>query len=281
MNMRFALMGTDGFADALAQAGSAVPGLEMPRCASADELGTLEADAAILACPADKMEAAAQVAAARGMDAAIPGWFAAERAALERLHARFRAQGRRLRLMFPARCAPNVRDVHRILRAEKLGRIGVLNLFLQWAEPGMGALHPLAEGLCLAEDWLGKPAALHGIRSAAGDVDCAALTARFESGALLNLQCVCAPGEGAWKTEYELSGSEGNLVYDGAEARSVRISGTDARFPLLGTRLCPLESMLRALPAEFAAGEAGAPEEGLALAAQIERAFAEGGEAHA
>lgn len=282
--MRFVLLGKDGFADALAKAGGAVSGLEMLRCASAKEMEAANADAAILTCVSGELEAAAEAAAERGMDVAIPGWLAAEHARLDRLHECFEAQGRRLRLLFPERYAPNVADVRRILRAERLGRIGVLNLFIQWAESGLGALYPLTEGLCLAEDWLGRPIALHGVRSATGDVACAALTARFESGALLNLQSVCAPGEGAWRTEYELSGSEGNLAYDSAEARSVRLSGTpgmNARYPLLGTKVCPLERMLRALPKEFAAGEAGVPAEERALAAQIERAFGEGSEVHA
>ncbi len=282
--MRIILLGTDGFADALAKAGCAVSGLELVPCASVKEFETINADAAILTCTTKEMEDAAMGAAERKMEVGIPGWFAVERARLERLHVFFQARGRRLRLLFPARYAPNVMDVHRVLQAEKLGRIGILNMFTQWAEPGAGALYSLAEGLCLAEDWLGKPATLHGFRSAAGDVACATLTARFESGALLNLQSVCAPGEGSWKMAYELSGSAGNLAYDSAEARSVCISwesSMNTRYPLLGTQVCPLAQMLRALPEMFATGEAGVPADGRALALQIEQAFDEGGKAHA
>ncbi|HSK69892.1 MAG TPA: hypothetical protein VLA21_11585, partial [Candidatus Limnocylindria bacterium] len=80
--------------------------------------------------------------------------------------------------------------------------------------------------------------------------------------------------------EYELSGAQGNLVYDAARARSVRTQPAPAPgFPFLpefmGTAMCPIAAALRDLPKRLEAQGHGMAEEGMRMADILRRAFSE------
>lgn len=274
--MRFVVLGTNCFAQALEQAGKE---------ASVSLLhgGNIDSAELSLVCgSACEVETWALTLLQTGMDAAVPGWIVGDTERFYRLHQAFKACGRKLILLFPERYSPNVQDVKRILQAGCLGRIGMLEYLYQWPRQ-CSALLPLAEALDLALYLIGDADKVQGFRSSADEVDCASLSVRFSNGALMNLATVCSPHED-WKTVYEWSGSNGNLTYDSDEARSVRICGEDSvkrRFPMLNTQVCPLRSMLRDLPRVVFTHGPGAAEEDLRLAALICKAFGEEGKGNA
>ena len=273
--MKYALFGEGVYPDALHVAAEHA-GLDVQRYACPAE--ARDAQLALVACEMPQLESIALELAQMGVDAAVPGWIAAEEGLLIRLHAAFAARGRKLAALFPERYAPNQRDVARILKSGRLGRIGMVE-YLNLCSGGRSALHPLAEALDAVSAWLGLPVRMQGFGAGSGDTDVAVLNAEFACGALLNLQTVCSPAE-EWKTAYEISGSEGNLAYDSTAARSVRMNPMtelEARYPLMGTQMCPLAAMLRDLPARMNAQEPGMSPDVLALSACIIRAFLKGG----
>lgn len=273
--MKYALFGESTFSNALCAAAEHA-GLDVQRCVWPAE--ARDAQLALVACEMPRLESVALDLAEMGVDVAVPGLIAAEDGLLIRLHAAFAAWGRKLAPLFPERYAPNQRDVARILKSRRLGRIGMVEYLNLWNKGG-SALYPLAEALDAVSAWLGLPVRMQGFRAGADDTDVAVVNAEFACGALLNLQAAYSTAE-QWKAAYEISGSEGNLAYDSASARSVRMNQMtelETRYPLLGTQLCPLAAMLRDLPGKLAAQEPGMSPDVLALSACIIRAFLKGG----
>lgn len=270
--MKYTVMGTGSFAQALAHAG-AEAGLQMFSCGDGRD-----AELGIACGGANTVEELALEALENGMDAAVPGWIAGDFKRFERLHQQFAQREKKLILLFPDRYAPNVQDVQRVLQSNRLGRVGMLDDLHQWPRKG-SALLPLAEALDTVLLWLGEPETLRGFRAGADDVDCATVSASFANGALLNLAAISSPHE-EWKTVYEWSGSEGNLAYDSHEARSVRLHQEEElkqRFPMLGTHVCPLRAMMGDLPRLAAAHGYGASEADWKLASLIHNAFCKEG----
>jgi len=68
--------------------------------------------------------------------------------------------------------------------------------------------------------WLGDAVQAYGYRRTSGEADLAALTLSLECGALA---CICAFRGGERSRTYELSGSGGNLCFDGRNAISCAI----------------------------------------------------------
>lgn len=236
----------------------------------------------IAICTGEEIEETAAALSLKGFDVAVPGWFVADASMMERLDALFLKQKRKLLPLFFDRYTANSRDTARLLKEGCLGRIGILDLLKSWPTPGRDALYPLAEGLDLAIDWLGFPIYAKGFRAARESVQCAALTARFEGGELLNMQAVCGRiGEG-WNLAYEFSGSLGNLCHDAAQEQSVRLrlaadSGPAERYPLVGTGVCPITAALRDLPSIVKAQPEGLSEAGKRMSAIMSRAFMKDG----
>lgn len=276
--MRIAVMGNSLLAQGILQAAEAVSEIDAVRADAPGVLGEAAPNVVMLLGDVpDEVERWALEAAENGLNAAVPGWFCAETGRIERLHAMYLERGCKMLGLFSGLYAPNVRSVEAILAADKLGRIGMLDYLATWPLANVSAVYPLAEALAVAVHWLGRPNRLRGFRNGAGSVDCATLSACFESGALMNLQAVCAPAE-AWKCAYELSGSEGNLAFDSAGAVSVRLSNAtelERRFPLLHSEVCSLRAMLRKLPAAMNAWEAGVQPEMLRLTTYLNEAFRE------
>lgn len=268
--MRYAVLGTNRFAQVLVQVGKEA-GVSLVNVANFDDV-----ELGIVCGSAYEVETLALELLQINRHAAVPGWIVGDTERFYHLHQAFKVCGRKLILLFPDRYSPNVQDVKRILQVGYLGRIGMLEYLHQWPRQ-CSALLPLAEALDLALYLMGDADKVQGFRSSAEEVDCASLSMRFISGALMNLATVCSPHED-WKTVYEWSGSNGNLTYNSYEARSVRICVEDSvkrRFPMLNTQLCPLRSMLCDLPRVVSIHGPGAAEEDLRLAALICEAFGE------
>lgn len=264
--MKYEIIGTDCFAQALARAGEAAG------FAPSDS----QKNAQIIFVCGDAQQVETQALQALELDGeiAVPGWITADFERFGRLHQRFAQHGKKLILLFPDRYTPHVRDVQRVQQANRLGRIGMVDFLNQWPQ-ACSPLLPLAEALDTTLLWLGEPAAVRGFQTGREDTSCATLSATFANGALLNLAAVASPCE-SWHTRYEWSGSSGNLAYDSQEARSVRLPQEEeakSRFPMLGTRACPLRAMLLDLPGLIQAHCPGACQQDWKLANLIREAF--------
>lgn len=284
--MRKVLIGTGDAADAVWRAAQGGGMRELERSEAAEVVPGSSAGIALVLCAEEKMEACATELAEKGLDVVLPGWFAGEFSALGRMDAVFSQAGRKLHLLFFDRYAPNILNAGRVLKEGCLGRVGVVDFLKIWPLPDANALFPLAEGLDVSIKWLGDPVCAKGFRTGEEGTDCAALTVRFASGALVNLQAVCSGAGKSWDVVYELSGSEGNLAFDSAHARSVETfsrSGADAaeRFPLLNTTVCPVTAALQDLPRAMETQGPGLSRGTRMLANLLQEAFSERSGFHA
>lgn len=229
---------------------------------------------------AEEAASRAQALAREGADVILPGWMAAHGALLRRLDAAFSGCGRKLRVVVLERYLAEVRDVARVLAQGSLGRIGMVEFLRAWPCADASALYPLAEGLGVVAGWLGTPRKARIYLAGQEQTCCATLSARFEGGALLNLQAVCSAQQRGWDMVYELSGSQGNLRHDARKARWVQYANASGdapaeRYALLGTQMCPVRAALRALPGLLAGQAPGLDEEARALSRVIEGALGE------
>jgi len=277
--MKAIVVGSGALADALKPAVSRSRAELAGAFESASDpgIGECSADVALL-CASD-IGAAIRLADL-GLDVAAPCPIAADLGDAERLHAAFRARGRRLMPLFFDRFSRNVLDISAAIERGAIGAVGVVDMLRVCPElpDGGSAMRLLLPALDTAVRWLGEPVEATGFRAAKGGTDCAALTARFAGGALLNLQAVYGLYGSAFNFLYELSGSLGNLRCDAREARPVvfepeQIEPTDVPPSLLGAAAAAVD----ALVSELASQRPGLTKDALMLARVLDGAFAKGG----
>ncbi|NLF26789.1 MAG: hypothetical protein GX592_02745 [Clostridiales bacterium] len=274
--MKAIVVGSGALADALKTAVSGSRAELSGAFESARDPGIARCGADVALLCASDINAAIRLAEL-GLDVAAPCHIAANLEDALRLDMAFRARGRRLIPLFFDRFSGNVEDVSSAIGRGAIGAVGVADMLSVCPElpDGGSAMRLLYPALDTAVRWLGEPVDANGFRAAKGGTDCAAVTVRFRSGALLNLQAVYGLCGSAFNFTYELSGSLGNLRYDQREARPVVFE------PEQSTPSDPPPSQLgaavEALISELPSRRPGLPENALRLARVLDEAFSKGG----
>jgi len=195
--------------------------------ASFEELLRVEADAVMVSATGKEQTRMAELALEAGRNVLIPYPAAMDAAEILPLMEKAETEGLKLLLCNVERYYGNVQDVKRHIERGTIGQIGMVEM--NRTEPNTEDLNDLSKEsvsrlLLLEVDtlfyWLGDVVQAYGYRRTASEADLAVLTLSLACGALA---CVCVFRGGERSRAYELSGSGGNLCFDGRNAISCAI----------------------------------------------------------